>query len=76
MELFNHGNGMSCLYLFIGKSGSGKSVLIRWLLTRGIQEKRWGFGICFVATKFKHDFKWMPDNTVFEATMKTFSRST
>ena len=66
MELFEYKDGITCFYLFVGRSGSGKSVLMKCLLANGCQEEKWAFGLCFVSTKFKYDFKWMPNKAVVE----------
>jgi hypothetical protein len=52
------------IMMFIGKPGSGKSHCIKSLLYSFQKNKFFGFGMAFVATKFNHDYEYLPDELV------------
>ena len=56
------------LFILVGKSEKGKTHFMQWLLFDQIQRKvnPMKFGLVFVSTKFKHSWKFMPDDKVFE----------
>lgn len=65
----------SQLFVFLGRSGSGKSNFIKFLLYKMFAHpdpaKRWKFGISFVRTKFNHDYDYLPDKYVYEGVLNT-----
>jgi hypothetical protein len=56
------------LFVFVGKSERGKTHFIRWLLMDQIQREvnPLKFGIVFVRTKFKHSYKFVPDEKIIQ----------
>ena len=55
------------LFVFIGKSERGKTHFIKWLLHDQIlrEDNPLTSGIVFVRTKFKHSYKFVPDDKIF-----------
>ena len=56
------------MFVFVGKSERGKTHFIRWLLMDQIQRETnpLKFGIVFVRTKFKHSYKFVPDEKIIQ----------
>jgi hypothetical protein len=59
------------LFIFVGKSVRGKTHFGKFLLTSMMDEQKFGhaslkFGVAFVKTKYKHSYKFLPDECVFE----------
>lgn len=56
------------LFLMVGRSGSGKSNFIKFLLYKMFShpdpKKRWKFGITFARTKFNGDYEYLPEKYV------------
>ena len=65
-KLFKEPNGLAQLYVFVGKSGKGKSYLIRYLLSAMLQKKKVNFGLVFTRTKFNNDYDFLPDDKVMQ----------
>ena len=53
------------LHMFIGSSSSGKSYLLKSIVSDHLSAKRLKFGIVFTATKHNCGYDWLPDQYVF-----------
>lgn len=55
------------LLLFVGKSHSGKSFLVKHLLTELLSRKVFDFGICFCQTaELSNDYDFLPEDSIVE----------
>jgi hypothetical protein len=59
-------SNLAQMYVLVGKSGRGKSHMIKYLVFNGVKHFDWNFGLCFVRTKFNHDYDYLPDKKVIE----------
>ena len=65
-KLFKEPNNLAQLFVFCGKSGKGKSYMIRYLLSDMLQKKKVKFGLVFTRTKFNNDYDFLPDDKVMQ----------
>ena len=63
-NLFESKNGLSQLFIFIGRSGRGKSHLVKYILTDRLSRNKWNFGLVFTQSKYNRDFDFLPDDKV------------
>lgn len=54
------------IFLFVGKPASGKSFAMKSILYDYLKTGFFKFGYAFVATKFNHDYDFLPDKLVNE----------
>ena len=57
---------LKSLHMYIGSSKSGKSYLMRHMLTGLLKKKQLKFGIVFTSSKHNGDYSWLPDNYVYD----------
>jgi len=63
-NLFESKNGLSQLFILIGRSGRGKSHLVKYILTDRLSRNKWNFGLVFTQSKYNRDFDFLPDDKV------------
>lgn len=56
---------LKALHMFIGTSKSGKSFLMRYMLTSMLKRKQLKFGIVFTSSKHNGGYDWLPDKYVY-----------
>ena len=60
-------SGKSKCIILVGKCGSGKSNLIRWLLLKNLVDKKfWKSALVFTNTKYSNEYDFLPDNYIIE----------
>ena len=62
INIFNQPN----LHVLIGRSRSGKSYLIKYLISQCLENKIFKFGIVICPSKFNGDYNFLPDKYVYE----------
>ena len=65
-KLFKEPNNLAQLFVFCGKSGKGKSYMIRYLLSDMLQKKKVKFGLVFTRTKGNNGYDFLPDEKVMQ----------
>lgn len=65
-NIFDSKNGLAQMIVLVGRSGRGKSHLMRYLLTDMFSRGKLKFGLVFTKTKYNNDYDFLPSNRVIE----------
>lgn len=53
------------IHTLVGTSKTGKSYLLKHILSNMLERKEFKFGLVFTATKFTDSYSWLPDERVY-----------